>query len=208
MNDRIEFIEADHRYLVNGVEFPSVSTVLSLFADYSRVPKETLEFKRQLGRAVHKAIELLEAGTLDFDTVDPACIPYLESWRKLKQTRPLRVIASEQIVYSLKWRYAGRWDFAVEFLDEPGVNWLFDAKCVYAVDPATALQTAAYAYAQNEMRETDPTMPGIRKRAAVQLHPDGSLATLYPYKDPNDFAYFTNTLNTWRWRALNYRRAA
>lgn len=209
MNDvatpTIEYRDETHQYFVAGKEFPSVSTVLSLFADYSRVPRETLEYKRQLGRAVHKAVELLEAGTLDFDTVDAPCIPYLESWAALKKVRPLRLIASEQIVYSVKWRFAGRLDLNVEFLDEPGVFWQCDAKCTYAMDPATALQTAAYAEAWNSM--CHPAAK-LTKRAGMQLQPDGSIAKVYPYTDRNDFAVFANALNTWRWKMNNYRRAA
>ena len=126
MTDTIEYRDETHQYFVNGVEFPSVSTVLSIMADFSRVPRETLQFKRQVGKAVHKAIEL--GDELDPDSVDESIAGYLQSWRKFLETRPLVVIASERIVYSLKYRYAGRLDLVTMFLDDPDC-WLLDLKC-------------------------------------------------------------------------------
>lgn len=192
----IKFFEETHQYLIDDVEYPSVSTVLNFFMDHSRVPKSVLEFKRQVGRATHKAIELMERGELDESTVDDAIVPYLESWVRFKAAKPLRVIASEQIVYHPKHRYAGRLDFNIEFLDKPGEYWQIDAKCVYAMVPATALQTAGYSEAWNETND-----PKLTRRAGLQLKADGSMAELYPYKDKSDFNVFLNCLNAYRWRA-------
>ena len=200
MSDEVLFDEASHTYTVNGQEYPSVSTVLSSLMDFSRVPRDVLEHKRQIGRATHKCIELDEAGELDPDSVDEAVKPYFDSWLAFKATKPLRIIAAERIVYSTKHKCAGRLDFNVEFLDEPYVYWQIDAKCVDRMSPVTALQTSAYLEFWNE-RET----PRLTRRAGLQLQPDGSLAKLYPYKDRNDFNYFLNTLNVHRW-IENHRR--
>lgn len=196
MTDEVLFDEASHAYTVNGQEYPSVSTVLGHFMDFSRVPRDVLEHKRKIGRATHKAIEL--GDDLDPDSIDEAVKPFFDSWLLFKATKPLRIIASERIVYSHKHRVAGRLDFNVEFLDEPNVYWQIDAKCVYAMSPATALQTSAYLELWNE-RET----PRLTRRAGLQLQPDGSMAKLYPYKDRNDFNYFLNSLNCHRWLMNN-----
>lgn len=194
MPDLVEFDEPSHTYRVNGVEYPSVSTVLGHFMDFARVPRDVLERKRQIGRATHKAIELYEADELDADTVDDDVMPFLESWIRFRTIKPLRVVATERIVYSKKHRFAGRLDLVVEFLDEPGVLWVLDGKAVYTISPATALQVAAYREAWNE---NEPIK--IAKRGALQFKPNGAQAELYPYTDRNDFNYYLNSLNCHKW---------
>jgi len=197
MTDTVLFDEPSHTYTVNGVNYPSVSTVLSLFADYSRVPRAVLEFKRQIGRATHYAIQLYETGELDLDSVDDQVMPYLEGWIKLKADMPGRVVAGEQIVYHKKYRYAGRLDLNY-LLDRDHSLWQWDIKCTYQMEPATALQTAAYTEAANHM---NPDLQPITKRAGVQLCPDGSYV-FYPYTKPEhrtDFNIFLNALNCYRW---------
>lgn len=189
----IVYDDPTHTYTLHGEVLPSVSTVLGMFCDFDRVPRSVLEYKRKIGRAAHKAIELYEDGTLDVDTVDDAVMPYLESFIKFKAVKPLRVVASEQIIYSKKHRYAGRLDLNVEFLGSKDL-WQLDVKCVHQMAPETALQTAAYAEASNEMG-----FPKITKRAGLQLQPDGSIAKLYPYLNHSDFLIFCNALNLYRW---------
>lgn len=192
----VTFEPVEHRYFVDGVEKPSVSTILSLFADYSRVPKGVLEAKRLLGRAVHKAVELYEAGTLDPDSVDDITEPYLEGWIRLKCDMPFRVFAAEEIVHSKRFHYCGRLDLNAELA---GHRWQLDLKCVDQMSPATALQTAAYAEAWNEMH---PDLK-ITRRAGVQMRPDGSYR-LFPYNAPdhrNDFNLFVNALSIRNWIA-------
>lgn len=200
MTDSVQFIEDTHQYFINRVEFPSVSTVLGFLADYSRVPRDVLAFKRSVGRAVHRVIEL--GDELDPDSIDEQIAGYVASWEKFKKTRPLRLIATERIVYSKKHRYAGRLDIVWEFLDQPGLLWTVDAKCTYDMSPATSLQTAAYQHAWNEMGE-----PRSLRRAGLQLKPDGSQAEFYPYDSKTDFNIYLNCLNVYRWQK-NQRRAA
>lgn len=193
MADSVAFDEATHTYTVNGEAYPSVSTILGMFCDFSRVPKDVLEYKRKIGRASHKAIELYESGTLDVDTVDDAVMPYLESYIKFKAIKPLRVIAAERIVYSKKHRYAGRLDLCVQFEDRHDLG-LLDVKCVHQMAPETALQTAAYSEAWAENGN-----PKLKTRAGLQLQPDGTIARFYPYPDKSDFPVFLNALNLYRW---------
>ena len=195
MTDLVEYEDSTHTYRVNGVEYPSVSTVLAPFADFSRVPRDVLEFKRQIGRATHKAIELFETNELDPNSVDEAVLPYLQSWIAFRTTKPLRVLAAEKIVYSTRYKVAGRLDLNVEFDDQPGVFWQIDAKCVDKMNPATALQTAGYLELWNE-RET----PKLKKRAGLQLKPDGGMAEMFPYSERTDINVFLQALNVYRWR--------
>lgn len=187
----VEFIEATHTYLVDKVEYPSVSTVLNVMVDLSRVPRDKLEYKRMIGRATHRCIELYEAGELDVESVDPQIVPYLEGWIRLKSAKPFRVLAAEKIVYSMKYRVAGRLDILAE-LDSD--IWLLDAKCTYEMAPSTALQTAGYTLCVNEMGEYKVT-----KRAGVQLKPDGSFE-LYPYTEKSDERIFLNAVALHSWK--------
>lgn len=198
MSDNVQYDDASHTYTINGEVFPSVSTVLGMFCDFSRVPKDVLEYKRKIGRATHKAIELYEADTLDVDTVDDAVMPYLESYIKFKTIKPFRVIAAEQIVYSKKHRIAGRLDFNVVFDGNPDI-WQIDAKCVAAMAPETALQTSAYVACWEEMGRGK-----IKRRGGLQLQPTGAIARLFPYTDKSDFAVYLNALNLYRW--INNKR--
>lgn len=199
--DTVEYDDPTHTYRVNGVVFPSVSTVLGMFADFSRVPKDVLEYKRKIGKATHKAIELYEATTLDVDSVDPTVMPYLESYIKFQTMKPFQVVAAEQIVYSKKHRIAGRLDFNVVFDGSPDI-WQIDAKCVAQMAPETALQTSAYVACWEEMGRDK-----IKRRGGLQLQPDGSIAKLFPYKDKSDFQVYLNALNLYRW-INNHRRQA
>ena len=198
-NNPVVTCDDQHVYRADGVMVPGVTQVLSIFADYARVPRHVLEAKRILGRAVHKAIELYEADSLDPDSVDEAVMPYLEGWIRFSSDRPLRILATECVVYSKKHRYAGRLDLVVAFLDNPDLWCLLDAKCVYDMVPETALQTAAYGQAYQETFDRT-----IRRRGGLQLKPDGSYR-YFPYEDRTDLNIFLNALAIRAW-VNNHRR--
>ena len=67
------FDEKFHRYRnTKGTIIPSTTQVFSILGcnDFDGVPADVLEWKRNYGRAVHKAIEFLVAGDLDWDSLD------------------------------------------------------------------------------------------------------------------------------------------
>lgn len=69
------FSEALHRYRNEaGTIIPSATQVFELLgmSDFSMVKPEDLEWSRQYGDAVHKAMELNVTGDLDWDSVDDA----------------------------------------------------------------------------------------------------------------------------------------
>ena len=188
-----------HIYRADGVVVPGVTECLSLFADYARVPRGVLEAARIRGRAVHKAIELYEAEQLDPDSVDDAVMPYLEGWIRFSSDRPLKIMASECVVYSKKYRYAGRLDLVVAFATDPDIWCVLDAKCVYDMAPETALQTAGYGQAYQETFDQ-----AVRQRGGLQLKPDGTYR-YYPYQDRTDLNIFLNALAIRAW-INNHRR--
>lgn len=193
----------DHVYTADGVVIPGVTEVLSLFADYARVPRGVLEAKRLLGRAVHKAIELYEADELDPDSIDPVWQGYFEGWLRFMGDKPGKVVGAEEIVFHAKLRYAGRLD--LRYLMDPGRLWLLDVKCTDVMSDATALQTAAYSEARNHMH---PDEQQITKRGGLLLKPDGSYV-LHSYNGPehrNDFSLFCNALALRNWMHNSRRK--
>lgn len=60
-NYTLEFDDEAHRYIVNGIITPSVSSILKRkFDDYVDVPFKILEAAADKGTAMHKAIEVYE----------------------------------------------------------------------------------------------------------------------------------------------------
>lgn len=177
---------------------PGVTEVLSIFADYARVPRHVLEAKRILGRAVHRCIELYEAEQLDPDSVDDAVMPYLEGWIRLRNDMPGYVFAAEEIIYHRKYGFAGRLDINYALKRDDSL-WQWDVKCVDTMSDATALQTSAYQEAWNDGHPDQK----ITKRAGVQLRPDGTYR-FHVYKERSDFGVFLNALNLKRWM-MNHR---
>ena len=198
-NNPVVTCDENHTYRAEGVIVPGVTEILGIFADYARVPRHILEAKRILGRAVHRCIELYEAEQLDPDSVDDAVMPYLEGWIRFSSDRPLRIMAAERIVYSTKYRYAGRLDLVIAFVNKPDVWCLLDVKTVYDMVPETALQTAGYAQAYQETFNQ-----AVQQRAGLQLKPDGSYC-YYPYQDRTDLNIFLNALAIRAW-INNHRR--
>lgn len=191
----IEFDEASHTYKLDGNPVPSVTEILKPLTDFGRVPLEVLEYKRSLGKAVHKAIELWERQDLDVADLDPEALPYFEGWLKFKQESGFRVLHSELIVWSKKYRYAGTLDdLGTRLIGATEADELLDVKCVWATAPETAIQTAAYQEALSESHGIK-----VKKRGAVQLTPESGFK-FFPYRDKGDFNVFLSLLNLHNWR--------
>ncbi len=77
--------------------------------------------------------------------------------------------------------YATGWEYILDLKTGPTPKW-------------GRYQTAAYDHL------CGPYIKGFRKRAAVELHEDGSMATMRPHEDMNDWNYFLAMLTTTRAR--------
>ena len=194
----VTFTEENHEYRMDGAVVPSVTEILQPLSDFSRVPMEVLEYKRSLGKAVHKAIELWERQDLDIADLDPAALPYFDGWLKFKKESGFRAVKSELMVWSYQYRYAGPLDIIGHRGETIGEVFscteLLDVKCVYSIAPETAIQTAAY-----ETALTESAGLKVKKRGAVQLTPEGGFK-YFPYRDKGDFNVFLSLLNIHNWR--------
>lgn len=106
----IEFLEAEHIYLKDGIIVPSVSEILHfIFPNkYSNVPKEILNKKAEYGTKVHESIEIFEktGEIIELNTLQELSF---EQYLKLKDKWNVEVIDQEQMV-SYEMYYCGRFD--------------------------------------------------------------------------------------------------
>ena len=161
---RIELDQAQHVYRLDGAVVPNVTRILGDLYSWDSIPPDALERKRQIGSAVHRAIELDLADDLDPASLDTQVEGYFEAWRRFRREKRLHCYLSECWVASKKFRYAGTLDLAGKM---DGVEVLIDIKCTAQAHPASALRTAAYLHAATEM--------GFKRRArrfALYLQPD------------------------------------
>ncbi len=101
-------------------DWPHVTSILKaagLYGDLSRIPHEYLE----LGSAVHKATEYLDAGDLDMDSLDPRVAPRVASYQKFLNDLQPTFHATELPVENEGWRYCGTLDRLVEIGGHRGV---------------------------------------------------------------------------------------
>lgn len=189
MSYTLEFNEELHEYRVDGVVVPSVTTIIAaagLQPDMSWIDPFYLE----RGTAVHKATELVDLGTLDWDTIDGNVAPYLASYQKFcdDMGTDYEVLDVEMRAYNPHYRYAGTIDRVARFRGQVAV---VDLKCGAKL-ACHALQLSAY-------REL---VPEASLRLGLHLKGDGSYR-IETYSDPNDWPTFAAAASLYHWRARN-----
>jgi hypothetical protein len=93
----IQFNPENHTFTLNGKDVPGVTRVLK---DERWIDTRFFaEEGRERGTNVHKATAFLDADLLDWRTVDPAIVGYVESWEKARNELGLKITGIERIVY-------------------------------------------------------------------------------------------------------------
>lgn len=161
----VTFDEASHTYWMDGEQLPSVSELLRPLTDgyLANIPEGVLNWKRDLGIAVHRACELYDLNTLDESALDERIVPYLEAYKRFWVDQQPYWQDIEQIVVEMDARYAGRLDRAGRV---GGVQTIVDIKTSQQIQPSAAIQLWAYAMAYDGMAAPD--------LAVLQLKPDGN----------------------------------
>ena len=190
----LTFDESSHRYFLGGLPVPGVTSVLSAaFGDpWKNVPEQQREYALGLGRAVHRWCELVDTGSTSRPTGEHMQ-GYLAAWENFKRENGLVILAVEKRVVSYRYRYAGTLDRVCIF---EGKKAVLDIKTGQAIHPFAAIQTAAYAAADNEMggqREK------VQIRLTVLLKQDGSYIFI-PHKDKTDINVFLACLSVMGWK--------
>jgi hypothetical protein len=206
----LSFDPATHEYRVNGDLVPSVTQLLDdagMTPDYSLVPQPVLQHARERGIHVDLCCDLLDADDLDWRSVHPEALPYVEAWLAFREHEGFTPVASQVPVFHPTYGYAGTVD-AVGTL--PGARPVIVERKTTAKMAATyALQTAGYGldgmwYAPPGGGVLAPVPWERPVRLGVQLRRDGSYL-LVPYDDPEDLAAFLGVVALGRWRGA--RRA-
>ena len=193
----ISFDEEKHEYRIDGYLVPSVTGILKPIVSAGG-SDDARDFKRQIGKALDTAITLHERQDLDLDSLDLAVLPFFEAWLKFKEETGFRVLLNQPIVYSKKLRFAGTPDLVgTRMFDSDVPEELIDTKCTWALDPATAIQTAGYAEAIRESHGI-----AVKKRGAVQLLRDGTYR-YQSYTEQNDINVFRALLSVHAWKAIH-----
>jgi hypothetical protein len=129
-----------------------------------------VEWGRARGKAVHKAIELYEAGELDETSLHPDVHGHFQSYLAFKEDTGYSPSANELPVFHDGHRYRGTLD-SYGYLTRNG-KWgslvIVDFKCSTKPD----LQSAAYQLAAYAEAIPGPGAPFVEARLVVQLNKD------------------------------------
>lgn len=197
----IFFDDATHAYRVGDVPVPSVTQILratGISSDFNAIPQETLERKRLIGDAVHRACHYFDEGDLVETSVAPQVLPYVEAWMRFRSERGFVPDMLETRLYSGVYHFAGTLDRLGRVPE--GRRVLADIKTGDPDDAAADLQLAAYLVALREMR---PELADqVIERWSVQLRADGTYKLLrYPKPgrserlDRTDFLALARSVN-------------
>lgn len=198
MNDPVlQFDPARHEYSINGKVLPNVTGITRPLSNgFDGIPPAVLEFARERGQAVHKAVQFHNENDLDIASLDTTIVPYFEGWLKFLSDTGFKVLGSEQPMYSLPYQYAGTADLWGEIT---GDLWLPDIKCTAVIPPWTAIQTSGY------QRLLSEHIGRKARRGALQLKKDGTYRfdPYTPADDAKDFSIFNACLSIFNWRQHN-----
>lgn len=202
----IQFDSAGHIYtLPDGRVVPSVTEILGAvgvatnfeeLGAMSAKAASDIDHKRALGSALHLDAHAFDDNDLDWNTVHPDVLPYLEAWVTVRQNKGLIPLTRERRVFHPVHFYSGTLDGI--FITPAGRRILVDIKTGDPEDGGCRFQTAAYDAAYRFEHPDEQ----IHERWAVQLVP--GLAVPYritPYTAWRDFAAFQAFCTTYHHQA-------
>jgi hypothetical protein len=202
----LAFDAPTHTYRVDGELVPSVTQLLDaagLTPDYSVVPPHVLQHARERGIHIDACCDLLDADDLDWRSVHPEALPYVEAWLAFREHEGYTPLAAQVPLYHPVYGYAGTADSAG--LLPGGRPTIIERKATARMAPTYALQTAGYGlegmlYAPAGGGVLRPVPWATPARLGVHLRRDGRY-TLAPYEDPDDLTAFLGVVLLGRWRA-------
>lgn len=183
-------IECDenHIYRVDGVVRFGINEILHGAGLVDT--KFFTEFGRDRGRAVHKAVELYELGTLDENTIDPDIVGYVDAWKSYRSKVGISVLWQERKLYSPAYLFCGTPDLLGIIKKE---NVLVEIK-TGAPQPYTALQMAA----QKHLVEINFEIK-IKHRYEVELMENGNFKQI-EHTDKSDEQVFIALVVAQQWK--------
>lgn len=189
----LELHAETHTYTRDGKVLPSVTEVLALITDFSKVNPAVLEAAREFGEHVHQAINFYNRGALDQEALDPELLPYVLGWQKFLEESGAVVIASEQPVAHPTLGYAGTPDLVLSWGKRVVIP---DIKATATVPATVGPQTAAYAQAYAATYSCRPP-----QRYCIHLTPNQYRS--HVRVESSDWSIFLSCLNIFQWRKRN-----
>jgi hypothetical protein len=185
---------ATHTYWLDKKKFDSVTKILA-YVGLSRNYDGISSFYAQRGTAVHKAVELVDKGTLDDATLDPRIAPYVRGYRKFVRESGYKPDSWEVPLYHDGLGFAGTIDKVGTLSGRFGI---LDIKTSRSLDPAVEPQLCAYTVLWNEHYPERPA----EFKYALQLKDDGgySLATKYSERSVD---LWLSIMDVYRWKQRN-----
>lgn len=202
MNTLFTFDADAHIYqLADGRIVPGHTQVLVAggLVNYSHVEPDILERKSELGREVHNATFLYDAGKTI--KTDARVEPHLEAWIDFRRRTGFKPVLREyRDVYELEGRAFGMQFDAIGDLD--GIETLVELKICSTIMPHHGVQLAAQAACVRQSRyhlKSPLALFRSRGRVVAQLKPNGSFK-VHRFIDPSDFPEFVACLHTTYWK--------
>lgn len=187
---KVELDHDKHIYRVDGKIRPGISELIRGSGILKGVVYGSEEALWR-GKVIHKALEYLNKGTLDWDTVDESVIPYLRAYQKFLADTGFKPKSWEISLFNPTLKYCGTYDVEGEC---NGEKWLIDTKTgltSLALGSWVGIQTAAQC-----LLLQDPTQ---YKRFGLKITSE-SKYNLVPYTDLNDYNAFIAIIALRNWR--------
>jgi len=190
----LEFDPETHTYYWGDEVVPSVTQILSelgLAGNKDFMPEESAE----RGRAVHLACQLLDEGDLDWDSLDPVVLPYVQGYQKFLKEHKFEPTLIEAPVFNEELFYAGTLDRR-GLLNKKAVT--IDIKTSSQISKTVGLQLAAY-----DLCFDDGLSFG--DRYALQLTMEGSYK-LHLFSWLKDYPDFKSAVTLYHWKKERRKR--
>lgn len=200
----IDFDPIKHKYSMGDQSYWSVTQMITGLKLSPPYPTEDLNNKKELGSAVHKAVDLAAWDRLDHARTHQDLIPYVAGFEEKKREMLIRPIATELRMWDERLCIAGTLDiFGWIYDDELAV---IDYKSGSAPN-CTELQTALYVklllyHAERHNADLFRAMNGLQKnirRFSMKLTP--GRAIVKEYRDVADFAAADGAVALFKWIA-------
>ena len=171
--------------------FPSVTQVLSPFADFSMIPADVLERSCLRGTAVHDACATIARG-LPVMNLTPETAGYVDSYRRWYDLMVDEVLMVETRLVDLDFGFNGAPDLVIRAKNQEII--LVDNKTPVQLIKSWRLQCAAYC----ALVSKNGIVPA--RSGSLRLHPDGGIARMDFYdNNQGDFNLFLQALNLYRY---------
>ena len=195
---QFRYEDSTHTYWIDGVRVPSITQTLKVatFDEFDHVSEQLLAQRAREGTELAKMIEDYAGGVFDVEKYDPALLEDFDLFEEWHTLTGGVIVASEMIVGSKRWGYAGRLDLVYRL---PGIGEaMIDIKRTYSPPKSGGPQTAAQVEAYVET-----TGKGSKEMPRYLLHIRHGACTLVPQTSKDDLKTFLASLTVTKWRERN-----